>query len=265
METRTVDTTNYDYDATPPLFGIRWAAVIAGLAVGLGVHLLLLLIGAAAGFAVYGGGERPDGESVSFAAAIWNSISLLIAAVIGGYVAARASGLRRNADGVLHAVASWGASMLCYAVLTGTVAGNALTGAFGMAAASAGVISSQTSESSMSELLAGLERGDRAASVRMLRERFGLPSEQAERLADRALAMTGGTGNSTEANANLNDAAQAASATSAWLSLVILLSLAAGAGGGLIGARGSLKRSRPGHHRERVVSTQSSHHMPTAG
>ncbi len=263
METRTVETTNYDTDSTPPLFGIRWAAVIAGLAVGLGVHLLLLLIGAAAGFAVYGGGERPDGGSVSLAAAIWSSISLLVAAVIGGYVAARASGLRRNADGVLHAVASWGASMLCYALLTGTVAGNALTGAFGMAAASAGVVSAQTSESSMSELLAGLERGDRVGSVRMLRERFGFTSEQAERLADRALATIGGTG-SAGANANVNDAAQAASATSAWLSLVILLSLAAGAGGGLIGARGSLKRSRPGHYRERVVSTHTGHHMPTA-
>jgi hypothetical protein len=261
METRTIETTSFDADR-PPLYSIRWAAVLAGLAVGLGVHLLLLLIGVSAGLVVFGAGEGTDAGNASLAAAIWNSISLLMAAVTGGYVAARASGLRRTADGVLHAVASWGASMLCYAALAGlvagSVAGSTLAGAFGMAGTTSGIATAQNAESSISELLSGLERGDRAGSVILLRERFGLTPEEAERLADRALGMLGSAGG-VESDIDLRDAAQAASTTSAWLSLIILLSLAAGAGGGLIGARGSLKRSRPGHYREhRVIHT----HVP---
>lgn len=250
--TRTLETSNYEADTESfRLCSIRWAAVIAGLAVGLGVHMLLLLIGAAAGLGVYGVGASPDGTTVSVAAAVWNSISLLVTAAIGGFVAARASGLRRIADGVLHAVASWGASMLFYAFLTSMVAGAALTGAVGMAAVSTGITASQNSEASIGELLGVLERGDRAASVRLLRERFNLTSEQAERVADRGLGMFGRPGErGTTANANLADAAKTGAATSAWLSVIILLSLAAGAGGGIIGARGSLKRSRPGHFRE---------------
>jgi len=248
METRTLSTSRLDADS-PPLYGIRWAAVLAGLAVGLGMHLLLLLIGAAAGFAVYGTGEHPGSDSISLAAALWNSISLLVATTIGGYVAARASGLRRTADGVLHAVASWGASMLCNALLAGSVAGNTLTGAFGMAATSAGFAVSQNSESSMNALLSRLERGDRVGAIRLLRERFGLTLDQASSITDRAISMFGAAGNNGLAYPNPNDTSPATSATSAWLSLVIVLSLAAGAGGGLIGSRASLKRSRPGHYR----------------
>jgi len=261
METRTIDT-----DFIHPLYGIRWAAVLAGLAVGLGVHLLLLLIGAAVGPAVYGVGERPDGGSIALTAVIWDSISLLSAAVVGGYVAARGSGLRRRADGVLHAVTAWGAAMLCYALLTGSVVVSTLSGVLGTAAVSAGVVTVEPSESSMSELMARLERGDRAGSVRMLRERFGLSSEQAERAVDRALALVG----SSAPAANFNDAAQAVSATSTWLSLVIFMSLAGGAGGGLIGAHGSFKRSRPGYRRRQLTQAApandySGHDLPTAG
>lgn len=267
METRTIETSSLDIDR-PPLYSIRWAAVFAGLAVGLGLHLVLLLIGIAAGLVVVGLGDLPDGGEVSLTvAAVWNSIILLIAALAGGYVAARASGLRRSADGVLHAVAAWGASMLCYALIAGSVAGSTLAGSFGMVATSADVAAAQSTESSMSELLMGLERGDRAGSIALLRDHFGLTGEQAERIADRALAMLGGAG-SAESGTNLNDAAQVASVTSAWLSLIILLSLAAGAGGGLIGARGSLKRSRPGHYREhRVVHTHTppAQGLPTVG
>lgn len=270
METRTIETSTLDADR-PPLYSIRWAAVFAGLAVGLGLHLVLLLIGIAAGLVVVGLGDQADGGEVSITiAAVWNSIILLVAALSGGYVAARASGLRRSADGVLHAVAAWGASMLCYALIAGSVAGSTLAGTFGMAPTPASVATGQSTESSMSELLTGLERGDRAGSVALLRDRFGLTAEQAERVADRALAMLGGAG-SPESDTNLSDAAQVASVTSAWLSLIILLSLAAGAGGGLIGARGSLKRSRPGHYREHhVVRTHTSPGqdmpgMPTAG
>lgn len=277
METRTIETTSLDIE-TPPLFSIRWSAVIAGVAVGLGVNLLLLLLGATAGFAVYGVGQRPEGTTISLAAAVWNGFSMLISAFVGGYVAARASGLRRTADGLLHAVTSWGASMLFYAILTTTVAGNALSGAFGMAAAT--FTATGNPEASMAELLGGFERGDRPATIRMLRERFGLSEDQAARMADRALALrgenagaspreaTGAPGATTTplTSEDVNVAARTATAASALLSAVILLSLASGLGGGMVGVHGSLKRSRPGPGgRRQVIRTHTDQGLPTAG
>lgn len=274
METRTVEAAGFESEGIP-LYSIRWPAVFAGLAVGLGIHLLLMLVGMATGLAVFGTGERPDGGSISMAAAVWNTISMIIAALIGGYVAARASGLRRSVDGMLHGVVSWGATMLFFVVLTGSLTGNALSGLFGMASSPVAANIASGSASTVGDLLAGLERGDRSAAISILRDRFGLTQEQAGSAADRALAMTGRAGSASpgttaEADEQVTDAARAASVASGWLSVVILLSLLAGAGGGLLGARGARKRALPGGHGEqRLVRTHNipppRSGIPTAG
>ncbi|MFT3848276.1 MAG: hypothetical protein QM739_06225 [Propionivibrio sp.] len=261
MET-TLDTRNerngLDSD-NPPLCSIRWSAVVAGLIVGLGVHLVLMLLGLAAGLAVFGSGGRPDGESVSAAAVIWNSLSLISAAAIGGYIAARSSGLRRTADGMLHAVASWGASMICYIFLVSMLTGNTVGSLFGIAATTTGTAAAaQTApgepNTTVTELLASIERGDREAAVQILRERFGMSDEQANQAIERALAVFGQTPLQSDTVERLEDAAQAASAASAWLSLVVLLSLAAGAGAGVIGARGTRKRMVTTGYRSPMLS-----------
>jgi hypothetical protein len=263
METRTVEAVGFETEG-PPLYSIRWPAIFAGLAVGLGIHLLLMLIGMATGLAVFGTGGRPDGESISVAAAVWNTISMVIAALIGGYVAARASGLRRSVDGMLHGVVSWGATMIFFVLLTGSLTGNALSGLFGMANSPAVANITSGSASTIGDLLAGLERGDRNAAVSILRDRFGMTEEQASSAADRAMALTGrsaGSGTAAgTADDDVSDAARAASVASGWLSLVILLSLLAGASGGVLGARGARKRALPGGHGEqRLVRT---HNIP---
>lgn len=267
METRSVETAGFD-PLSAPLGGIRWPAVFAGLAVGLSVYLLLMLIGIAAGFAVYGAGGRLAGSSLSFSAALGNTIGMFIAAMVGGYVAARASGLRRNVDGMLHGVVSWGAAILCFAVFTGSLTGNAVTGLFGMAVST--TISARGTDgpdsATVGELLASLERGDRPAAVDILRDRFGLSQEQAGRAADRALAMSGrASAASPEARSDVSGAAQTASAASAWLGAMVLLSLLAGAGGGLLGARGARQRALHGRYDEqRVVHTHGTR-MPSPG
>ena len=262
METRSVETATLEYPGIH-LDGIRWSSVFAGLVVGLGVQLLLVLIGITAGFAVYGAG-RPDGSSLPLAAALWNTVSLVIAALLGGYVAARSSGLRRSVDGMLHGAVAWGAALLCFAILTGSVTGSALSSAFGIAAATS--INARGTDgpdsATVGELMASIERGDRAAAIDIMRDRFGLNEEQATRATDRALAMTGHAG---AASGEVRDAAQTASAASAWLSGMILLSLLGGAGGGLLGARGARKRTLPARYRvESMVRTRSTHDIPLA-
>lgn len=264
METRSVETATFESPGIH-LDGIRWSSVFAGLVVGLGVQLLLMLIGIAAGFAVYGARGGPDDSSLPFAAALWNTVSLVSAALLGGYVAARSSGLRRSVDGMLHGAVAWGAALLCFAVLTGSVTGSALSSAFGIAAST--TINARGTDgpdsATVGELMASIERGDRAAAIDIMRDRFGLNEEQATRATDRALAMTGHAG---AASGEVRNAAQTASAASAWLSGMILLSLLGGAGGGLLGARGARKRTLPARYRvQSMVRTQSTHDVPLAG
>lgn len=262
METRSVEISSAE-PAEIPLGGIRWPAVFAGLAVGLGIQLLLMLFGIATGLAVYGAGERPDGSSLTIAAGIWNTISMILAALVGGYVAARSSGLRRHADGIIHGVVSWGASMLFFALLTGSITGSAISGMFGVAGSPAVAARSGDAASSIGPLLSSIERGDRQRTISIMRDRFALNEEQATQAADRALAL-GGRPESSSKPETVNDAAQTASAASTWLSLMILLSLLAGAGGGLFGARGARQRAYHGRYDEQRVlhRAQATQHVP---
>lgn len=267
-ETRTAEAPGIDVESNP-LYSIRWSAIFAGLAVGLGVHLLLMLIGVSAGLAVFGAGERPEGQTISVAAAVWNTISMLISAFVGGYVAARSSGLRRTSDGMLHGVVSWGATVMVVAFLTGSVTGNALGSMFGFASTTAATQAASPGSPSVSipELLSSIQRGDRAATVAMLQERFGMTAEQANRVADQAAMMVGqaqtAPGTTSE---QVTDTAQAATAASVWLAAAILLSLLSAAGGGLMGAHGAQRRATPVGMGKRHVTTRTvRREVPTAG
>jgi hypothetical protein len=111
-----------------PLFVMRWGAVFAGLAVGLAVHLLLMILGAAAGFSALNAGAAAQ---MSVTAGTWNIISTLAAAFCGGYVAARTSGLGRAADGVLYGLVAWGVTTLLFAALASNAVVTVAGGLFG--------------------------------------------------------------------------------------------------------------------------------------
>jgi hypothetical protein len=108
-----------------PLNLMRWGPVFAGLAVGLSIHLLLMLLGAAAGFTAVDAGARGGATAISIAAGTWDTLSMLVSAFFGAYFAARTSGLGRASDGMLYGVVSWGATTLLLAVLATTVLGSA--------------------------------------------------------------------------------------------------------------------------------------------
>ena len=110
-----------------PINTVRWSAVLAGVAVGIAVHLALNLGGVALGLAL---NERGDAYAIPLAAGAWNTLSMLAGALVGGYVAARASALRRIADGMLHGTVAWGATTLVFAVIALTTAGSLAGGLF---------------------------------------------------------------------------------------------------------------------------------------
>lgn len=107
---------------------LSWGAIFASLAVGLGVNTLLMMIGVAAGLTATQATDATEG--VSIATGIWTGLSMLISAFIGGYVAARLSGLKRRSDGILHGLVAWGATLLTFAFLATTATGNMLGSAF---------------------------------------------------------------------------------------------------------------------------------------
>lgn len=214
-----------------PLLNMRWSAVFAGLAVGISANLFLLLVGGAAGLAVFNTDARPSGQGVAIAAAIWNLICMIVGAFVGGYVAARASGMRRTTDGVLHGAVAWGMTMLISAALAGSAAGSTLSGMFS-------TVATRTGSNETAAIARSVQSGDRQQAVTTLQNNLGLSPDQANKIVDQALIMSGRPEQaSEESRAEARDTAKNASMATGLLSAAILLSLLAGMGGGMLGAR----------------------------
>jgi hypothetical protein len=238
------------------LYPVRWSAIFAGMAVGIALHLLLMVVGLALGLAVFDFGDRPDAQTVSIAAAAWNAGSMLAGAFVGGYIAARASGLRRLGDGVLHGAVSWGATTLLFAALTMSAAGGALGGLYSTiaprlaGAAQEGMQdgTAQVMGSMPREVADAVRRGDRDATVAAMQDAMGMGPAQAERAADLALALGGRPDSvSPRTEQQAERAAEAGARATGWLAGAILLSLVVALIGGSLGARSARRFTRLQH------------------
>lgn len=243
-----------------PIYAMRWGAIFAGLAVGLSIHLLLMLLGAAGGLTALEVTERaPDPGRSALVAGIWNTVSMLVAAFVGAYVAARASGLKRTNDGLLHGAVAWGATTLLTAILATSAIGGAVGGAFSALRPVVGEVASQAASAvtggrvgpadaaAAGSLVDQLRSGNRDQAIATLRDRFGLNDEQAARVADglgsvrdRAAAVQ----NDPQVRQRADQAADAASVAMWWLFGAVLLSLLAALGGGALGVRTAANRQR---------------------
>lgn len=227
-----------------PLYSLRWSAVFAGLVVGIATNLFLMLLGAAAGLAVFDVGDSVTEASVPLAAAIWNALSMIVSAFAGGYVAARTAGMRRASDGILHGVVAWGVTMLISAFLVTSLTGATLASVFGGNNAAASAAAGMDS-STAAQVAGNIQEGDRQEAIGVLRDRLGVSADQAARMVDQALILSGRAGAaSPQSRAVTQESLRTASMASGWLSAAILLSLLAAMGGGLIGARGTRREVR---------------------
>lgn len=230
----------------PPLYNLRWSAVFAGLAVGISANLFLLLLGAAAGLAVFNAGAKMNEEGLVLAASLWDTFCMVLAALVGGYVAARASGMRRTPDGVLHGILAWSVAILVSVLLATTAAGDALGNLFNAA----------VNRPVAAEATRPLDQDERQAIVDDLENRFGLNAKQANSIADRILTMSGrGGGMNAESEVDSKQTLHAATVVSGWLSSAILLSLLGAIGGGMLGSRAT----------RRIVGKELRHPQPDKG
>ncbi len=210
----------------PRFPAISWPAIFAALAVGIAVQLLLSLAGIAFGVYTLDSGDAAD--TITLAAASWASVSMLVSALFGGYVAGRSSGLRRTGDGVLHGVVAWAATTLLYTALATTAVGALTTGLFGLVGGSL--------EGSGTQAAVGAA-GDRDRAMEALTD-LGFSAEQARSVLDQVAGGAIRGGNTSR------DTADAVGSATVWLSAAVLLSLLLGMLGGIIGVRGSRRTVR---------------------
>lgn len=243
-----------------PLFpAIRWGAVIAGVAVGISLQLVLTLLGIATGLSTI---DITRGETVGTGPLLWAGFSMLVSAFVGGYVAARMSGLKRRADGVLHGAVSWAVTTIMFAVLATSIGGTLVSGVFNnmnqLARASA------SAESPLAALMRSqggrmmdadtlrqfqqyLRAGQRDQAIQLVTSSMGLDPGRASALVDQALILTGSPGAASPASRAATESAMRTAGTAAWIGFAaIALALAIGIGGGMLGAAGSRRISWSG-------------------
>ena len=168
---------------------------------------------------------------------------MLIAAIVGGFVAARLSGLRRTADGVLHGAVAWGATTVLYALLATTAIGTLTAGMFGLLAPGA--------QERAAPATAPLTSMDRDQAQRAL-ESAGLTPEQARTIVDQLAPPDAASGGSM--NRQMEQAADTVGTATTWLTVTVLLSLILSVIGGSFGVRGSRRVNRRIAERDYVAN-----------
>lgn len=242
---------------------IRWSAVFAGTVAGIASYVVLSLIGIAIGItAVEPTAAEPIGAA-PLITGIWVAVSMLVAAFIGGYVAARMSGLSRRIDGLLHGFVAWATTVLLFSALAISAVGGIVGGAFGVlgqgmqAAGEAGGGEMQSalggidaSPQNLAELRDIMSTGDRDSAVQYMVSEMNMSQEQASGTADRLMPLFG-----PEGRERAQQAVDVTSAASWSLIVGILLSLGVGLWGGLVGCRANSNRTIGDHSDERHFRT----------
>jgi len=87
---------------------VSWGAIFAGAFIALGVMILLGMMGSAIGFNAIEPQQREPFEGIGVGAGIWWICTSIIALGIGGFVAARLSGIPDRTAATAHGATVWG-------------------------------------------------------------------------------------------------------------------------------------------------------------
>jgi hypothetical protein len=172
---------------------ISWSAIFAGVAVTLGVSLLLALLGAGLG----AGSIKPLQASNPFeglgkASIVWMLISGIVAFFAGGWTAGFGSGwVTTRGESVVHGFVAWAvASVLTAAFITGA-AGSVLSGSAGLIGQtiSGGATAASQSPQLSAQIREELEK--RGIDVNSIQQQAQSPETQAR--AEQAARQAGQT------------------------------------------------------------------------
>ena len=234
-----------------PLFPvIRWGAVLAGVAVGVSVQLVLTLLGIASGLSL---SSISSVEGPATGALVWAGLSMLIAALIGTYVAGRMSGLKRKTDGVLHGVVTWAVTTLLFVFLATSAGGSLLSGLFsslnpGTAVAQGSSITNMInrqmgtnmSPESLRTLQGHISAGRRDQAIDYMSSAMGVQRDRAAGIVDQALILSGSPEQASPAGREASNRAIQRAGTAAWIAFgAVALAFALSLLGGALGAMGA--------------------------
>jgi len=255
-----------------PLFSsIRWSAVLAGVAVGISVQLVLTLLGIASGLSLT---SVQTGEAPGTGALVWAGISMLISALIGAYVAGRMSGLKRKTDGMLHGVVSWAVTTLLFVVLATSAGGSLLSGLFssvsqgatsvaqgagggagGMTAMLNRQLGTNVNPQDMRTVQEHIAAGRRDQAIDYMSSNMGVQRDRASTIVDQALILSGSPEQASPEGRAAADRAVRGASTAAWTVFgAVAISLALSFLGGALGALGA-RRTTWNEHAEGTTAT----------
>jgi hypothetical protein len=119
---------------------ISWGAVLAGVVVALVTQLILNMIGVGIGAATLHPvtGDNPEASTFSIGAAIWWTVSGILAAFAGGYAAGRLAGKPKESTAGWHGLTAWALTTLVVFYLLTTTVGSLIGGVFSTISSAAG-------------------------------------------------------------------------------------------------------------------------------
>lgn len=230
---------------------LRWGAILAGVAAGLSTQLLLAMLGLASGLSLT---TLSEGVAPGSGTLLWSILSLLVAALVGSYVAGRVSGLSRKTDGILHGAVTWSVSTLLFMLMATSLGGTLLSGIFydigqgsaasKQAASSIGFvgmlnrqIGTNLSVQDYRVLQEDILSGKRDTAINLLTTRSGLKTDKAASIVDQALILSGQSLlASSESRTSAEQSIKSASVVAWSVFFATALSLIASIFGGLVGA-----------------------------
>ena len=86
----------------------RWPAIVAGLFVALGIHIVLTAFGLGVVFLQTESGEGGSSMAVG-GLLLWSGLAWVVASFIGGYITAWVADAARYAESLFHGLVLWGA------------------------------------------------------------------------------------------------------------------------------------------------------------
>jgi hypothetical protein len=178
---------------------ISWAAIFAGVVVGLVTQLLLTMLGTGIGLATIdaSAANNPSASGFSIVSGIWFILSGLIASFVGGYVAARMSGRTVATTGAMHGLTTWAFTTLLILWLLTTSVGSIVGGALGGVANAVGTLGDTLAQSAAP----ALQNADPAAFIDRQVRGTGESPEALQAEASNAIRQLVLTGQAPDANA----------------------------------------------------------------
>ncbi|MGE0370728.1 MAG: PhnA-like protein [Gammaproteobacteria bacterium] len=111
---------------------VSWGAILAGVAAALVIQLLLNMLGVGIGAATLdaNSGDNPGAGTFSLTAAVWWTLSGIIASFVGGMVAGRLCGAAQTNTARWHGFVSWATTTLVIFWLLTSTLGTIVGGTF---------------------------------------------------------------------------------------------------------------------------------------